>query len=172
MPLFDLFRRQPAPAPTPRRFLLDQYYEFDTINQFCLMICAADWPKDFCYTIFAEPGGRIDLRVNGEVSYFREMLRSIDPSVAAFFCSAEHYNGDSYGYLRFSFQEPDCYIYGCSEGPFQNEVTDYAPNGYVNTFKKYPNGNLYIEVKFQEQDEDARYDNFLELKKKCNIFLK
>ena len=170
MPLFGFFRQQPPPAP--KRFVLDQYYEFDYINQFCLMICAADWPKDFLYAITAKPDGHINLHVSGEISYFREMLRDIDPSVAAFFCSAEHYHCDGYGVLRFSFNEPDCYIYGCPEGPFQDEVTEFAPNGYVNYFKKYPNGNLGIEVKFREQDEDARYDNFLKLKNRCNIFLR
>lgn len=170
MPLFGFFRQQPPPAP--KRFVLDRYYEFDTINQFCLMICAADWPKDFRYTISAQPDGHIDLLVGGEISYFPKMLRDIDPGVAKFFCSDEHYHCDGYGVLRFSFNEPDCYIYGCPEGPFQDEVSQYAPNGYVNTFKKFPNGNLYIEVKFKEQDEDARYDCFLKLKKLCNIFMK
>lgn len=171
MPLFNPFtRRQPA---IPKKFVLPEYYEFDIINQFCLMICAADWPRDFLYTISAQPDGRIELQVSGSISYFLTMLRDIDPSVAAFFCSQEHYSGgNGYGTLKFSFREPDCYIYGCPQGPFQQEVSEYAPSGYVDFFKKYPNGSMQIVVKFREQDEDSRYQCFLKLKNRCNIFLK
>ena len=169
MALFDLFRPSP---PVRKQFRLNETYTFEYVNQFCLMICAADWPKDFLYTITAQPDGKIDLRVNGEIGFFRKMLQGIDPSVADFFCSPAHYSDSGYGTMHFSFCEPDCYIYGCPEGPFQDEVSQYAPNGYVNTFKKYPNGDLYIEVKFKEQDEDARYDCFLKLKNRCNIYIK
>lgn len=171
MPLFNFFT--PRQPPAPKRFTLNEYYEFDSINQFCLMICAADWPKDFLYTISADPDGRIELHVSGDIGFFPEMLQRIDPSVAAFFCSKDHYSmSGNYGTMRFSFHEPGCYIYGCPQGPFQQEVSEYAPSGYVDFFRKYPNGSLQIIVKFREQDEDERYARFLKLKDRCDIFLK
>ena len=169
MPLFGFGRRQ-APAPAARQFRMTN--EFEYIFQLMLMMCASDYGNDMEILVTAKKGGQIDLRVVGNISYFSHMLREVDPSVERFFCSPAHYSGSSgYGSMRFTFNEPDCYIYGCPEGPFQSEVSEYAPNGNVTSFRKDAAGNLSVNVKFSRQSDDEVYQCFMKLKQRCAIWL-
>ena len=169
MPLFGFGRRQ-APAPASRQFRMTN--EFEYIFQLMLMICASDYGNDMEIVVNARANGEIDLRTVGEISYFTHMLREVDPSVERYFCGPAHYSlSGNYGSMRFQFAEPDCYIYGCPQGPFQDEVTEYAPNGYVNAFRKDAAGNLYISVKFRRQSDDDVYQCFQKLKQRCAIWL-
>jgi len=169
MPLFGFGRRQ-APAPAPRQFRMTN--EFEYIFQLVLMICASDYGNDMEILVNAKPNGQIDLRAMGDISYFSHMLREVDPSVERFFCGPAHYNvSGGYGSMRFAFNEPDCYIYGCPQGPFEDEVTQYAPNGYVSDFRKDAAGNLTIRVKFRRQSDNEVFQCFQNLKQRCAIWL-
>ena len=167
MSLFHFGKRNP---PAPKQFLLSNTFEY--IFQCLLMICASDRAQYITIGIDADAHGKINLVVTGEISFFPHMLRSIDPSVEKYFCNSNHYScSGSWGTLRFQFSEPDCYIYGCPEGPFLDEVTEFAPNGYLDFFHKFPNGNMSITVKFHPRDFEQQYEALKKLKEWCNIWL-
>ena len=166
----SLFNWGKRPAPAPKQFRLRNKFEY--ILQFCLLVCASDFDNDFRLSIQARANGEIDLQVVGDISFFPRLLRDVDPSVERFFCSSNHYNySGNFGTMRFHFSEPDCYIYRCPQGPFQDEVTEYAPNGYLDTFQKYPNGDIIIGVQFKRQSDDQRWECFNHLEKRASIWL-
>lgn len=77
------------------------------------------------------------------------------------------YNGSDA--IRYNFREPDCYIFGCPEGPFRQEVAEYCPHAYVAFYRHYPNGMFCATIKFHNIDATEAYDNQKEFERMNKI---
>lgn len=64
--------------------------------------------------------------------------------------------------IRYDYNEPDCYIFGCPEGPFRQEVEEYCKHAYVDFYRHYPNGMFSAIIKFRPISNDEVYENTVE----------
>ena len=67
--------------------------------------------------------------------------------------------------IRYSYNEPDCYIFGCPEVYFRQEVEEYCPHAYVDFYRHYQNGYFCATIKFKPISWDQVDENWQEYKR-------
>lgn len=146
-----------------KRFCPPEEFEYNWLLALRLMACESR--GGFSCVIEAE-SPRVTLRING-LENLGGMARTYAPGAYQYFFQHPTYNGGS---LRLTFQEPDCYIFGCPPEGMEYDLRELAPNAYISSWNEN-GGNKRIYIRFDSFDSDQeteRWDTFM---KYYNIWL-
>ncbi len=171
--------RKPAPAakkPAGKEF--NPPSEFDFVYHLLMRFASALYARSLSVDISGyardcdgHKAGEITLTLTSyeSIEWRKESLRRDDGSsnkgVYQMFYGP-NYRGET---IRYQFREPDCYIFGCPEGPFRNEVQEYCPHAYVDFYRHYDNGYFYASIKFSEISDQKVYENGKEFDRWLNV---
>ena len=171
--------RKPAPAakkPAGKEF--NPPNEFDFVYHMLMRFASTLYARSLSVDISGyardcdgHKAGEITLTLTSyeSIEWRKESLRRDDGSsnkglYQMFY--GPNYRGET---IRYQFREPDCYIFGCPEGPFRNEVQEYCPHAYVDFYRHYDNGYFYASIKFSEISDQKVYENGKEFDRWLNV---
>ena len=171
--------RKPAPAakkPAGKEF--HPANEFDFVYHMLMRFASTLYARSLSVDISGyardcdgHKAGEITLTLTSyeSIEWRKESLRRDDGSsnkglYQMFY--GPNYRGET---IRYQFREPDCYIFGCPEGPFRNEVQEYCPHAYVDFYRHYDNGYFYASIKFSEISDQKVYENGKEFDRWLNV---
>ena len=157
--------------PAAKRF--DTNHEFDFEYKQLMRFAATLYdPEDLTVSITAyerdhegHRAGEIRLTLScyDSLDWRKQSLYKSDSSsnkglYNLFYGSAYH---EDFG-IQYDYHEPDCYIFGCPEDLFRQEVEEYCPHAYVDFYRHYPNGMFCVTIKFRPISSDEVSKNLLE----------
>ena len=140
------------PKPPVKTFCPPKEFEYNL--HLALRLLASEHRGD-CACVISAENGTVTLYIDGIRDLVGLAERTTPGAYKYFFCHPTYSNGR----LRMTFQEPDCYIFGCLREGMQYDLDQHAPNARISTWLDNA-GKKQIYIAFDpypQEDEFARW---------------